>query len=110
MAKVLKQTFKYTAPDGGEVVNFDTWAGEALSQEEYNAWFNACRRQNEIIKSKENDDKLSIDGDEYYWDENTVKYEQPCDQEWLEFWNRYLDETGIEFESMLEDTGINTDD
>jgi len=110
MSKVVKQTFNYTVPEGKEFINFDTWAGEHLNQEEYNAWFNACRRQNEILNVKQTDDKLSIDGNEYYWEENTIKYEQPCDLEWLEFWNRYLDETGIDFESVLEETGIETDD
>jgi len=110
MTKILKQTFNYTVPDGKEFINFDTWAGEYLEQEDYNLWFQACKRQNEIMDKQQSEDKMTKDGDDYFWDENTIKYEQPCDQEWLAFWNRYLDETGIAFESILEETGIDTND
>ena len=110
MAKIIKQTFEYTAPPGKQIVNFDTWASETLDHVEYNSWFNACRRQNAVMLAKEKENKVKINKDEYYWDENTIKYEQPCDQEWLQFWNRYLDETGIKFTSKLEETGIKTND
>ena len=102
MAK-LKQTFEYTVPDGKEFINFDNWAGEYLEQEEYNKWYHACKRQNEIMSAKEADEKMSKNKDgSMVWDENTVKYEQPCDPEWLVFWERYLEETGIEFNTTLE--------
>ena len=102
MTKV-KQTFEYTVPEGKEFIDFDTWAGETLEQEEYNEWYLAQKRQNEIMAAKEADEKMVKHGDgSMTWDENTVKYEQPCDPEWLEFWNRYLDETGIKFNSTLE--------
>jgi len=105
MTKILKQTFNYTVPEGKEFINFDNWAGEYLEREEYNAWYHACKRQNEIINAQKENNKLVQKGDEYYWDENTVKYEQPCDPEWLQFWDRYLDETGIVFEAILEESG-----
>jgi hypothetical protein len=103
MTKV-KQTFEYIVPEGKEFIDFHEWAGEFLEQEEYNKWYLAQKRQNEIMAAKQADDKMTNNSDgSITWDENTVKYEQPADPEWLEFWERYLDETGIEFNSTLEE-------
>lgn len=103
MSKV-KQTFEYTVPDGKEFIEMHEWAGEHLDQEEYNKWYLAQKRQNQIMSAKEADEKMFKNDDgSITWDENTAKYEQPCDQEWLVFWERYLDETGMEFNTTFEE-------
>ena len=99
MTKV-KQTFEFATKDGTDVIEFHEWAEQRLDKDEYQAWTDAMKRQDEVLKSA---NVVADEEGNMIGSENTVKHEQPCDQEWLAFWERYLDETGIEFNTKLEE-------
>ena len=95
----VKQTFEFVAKDGGEVVEFHEWAEQSLDTEEYQAWTAAMKKQADVLASA----NVAADSEgNMVGSENVVKHEQPCDPEWLVFWERYLEETGIEFSTKLE--------
>lgn len=103
----IRHEFKFTPPEGQRFISFDKWA-KKLPPEENAEWSAACVRQHKIRDEYIQNGQLQIDrtivgSDSYIWDENAVeqkpKFEyKEYDDKWLEFWNRYLEETGTKFE------------
>lgn len=103
----IRQEFKFTPPEGQEYISFDEWSNK-LPPNEKAAWVAACARQHAIRAEYVNRGQLEIDqsntnNNSYIWDDTLVeqkpKFEyKEYDEEWFEFWNRYLTETGTKFE------------
>jgi hypothetical protein len=103
----VRQEFKFTPPEGQEYISFDEWS-DKLPPREKAGWVAACARQHAIRAQYVEHGQLEIDksdpdNNSYVWDETLVeqkpKFEyKEYDDEWLCFWNRYLEETGIKFE------------
>ena len=105
----IKQTFEYRGND--EAPNFGDWAN-SLTGTDFLRWKQAEKNQLALRKSAIDQGILQVNDDGSYeynteWTVGKEHYEyKEYDEVWLEFWNRYLDETGIVFvinEELIEE-------
>jgi len=106
---VVVQSFTYITKDGNKKIEFHEWAKQSLTSNEYAKWTEAVQRQSAYRQDAIDAGKLIHDKirDVYIWDEEWINGKDPTefkeyDIEWLEFWERYLDETGTQLEIELE--------
>jgi hypothetical protein len=108
--------FTYSVPEGKEFIRFEDWVLTLTESEQ--AEFSASKQRQEALRQEAIDcgdmvrDFTNVDPKDpksqpvYVWkDEETAKRGKPFDQTWKDFWNRYLAETGIEFDII--ETKIN---
>ena len=105
----VKQSFVYITKDGSKKIEFHDWAEQSLTNDEYSNWVAAVKRQTEYRQQAIDAGRLIHDEERnvYIWDEEWINGKDPeefkkFDQEWLAFWERYLDETGTQLEIELE--------
>jgi hypothetical protein len=104
------QTFLYSNNDK-PTVPFHIWAKRSLrvNSTEYKKWELAVKRQ-EYLRQQAIDAGYLIHDEKnavYIWNDEWAKnkeYHQlkEYDEEWLEFWEQYLKETNITFETTLD--------
>jgi hypothetical protein len=105
----LKQTFTYAGNVDPEIP-FHVWARRSLRliSPEYKRWEAAVKRQEQLRQQAIDAGYLvhDVENSVYIWNDEWAKdkeyYElKEYDEEWLEFWNQYLRETGTEFKTDL---------
>lgn len=105
----IKQTFNYTSANGSPHIEFHEWAKTSLSTDEYNRWETSVERQSALRQDAIDAGHMIYDkeSEAYIWDEAWAEGKNPqelkdWDDEWLEFFNRYLDETKQELTTIEE--------
>jgi hypothetical protein len=99
----VRQEFKFTSDSGEPVLNITQWASTKLPTEEYLRFQQAVSRQLALRQDYIDSGLLVVDKTDnsqhsYIWrDEEAAKNGKPWDDEWLTFWNRYLEENKITF-------------
>jgi hypothetical protein len=104
----VKQEFIYTTENGDPPIPIDDWIA-TLPDEEQQEYRRAAERQQAFRRTIIEDNKLKVtreqnsNYDSYIWDENHVQDKEvheykKYDEVWLEYWKRYLRETGTTFE------------
>jgi len=101
--------FNYSVPEGKKFIQFEDWVKTLSSAEQTD--FYASKQRQEAYRQEAIDrgdmirDFSSVDPKNpasqplYVWkDEETARKGKPFDPTWKEYWNRYLAETGIEFD------------
>ena len=109
MSKV-KQTFRLTSSDGNKPLEFYQWANQYLTNKELEQYNLAVSRQTKLRQDAINAGHMIWDksSNSYIWDQEWINGKQSYefkeyDEEWLMFFNRYLDETGNNFSSTIEE-------
>jgi LPS sulfotransferase NodH len=101
----IKQVFTYTMPDGTPGPTVEQWA-EGLSAEDKQKFEDSKARQLASRQSLVEAGHLEVVGqsmpnkqpDYVFADRAAIdKKIEETDPEWLVFWNRYLEETGVQF-------------
>jgi hypothetical protein len=103
----IRQEFVFTPPKGTEFIDFHTWAWD-LPSDQLQEWLAAVDRQFAIRQKVIDQGALKVDTSNpelqaYIWQEDAIKDKpvygyKPADPVWIEYWNRYIQETGIKFE------------
>jgi len=101
--------FNYSVPEGQKFIRFEDWVSTLSADEQ--AEFRAAKQRQEDYRQASIDsgdmirDFSSVDPNDptsqpvYVWrDEETARKGKPFDPIWKDYWNRYLAETGIEFD------------
>jgi hypothetical protein len=101
--------FNYSVPEGQTFIRFEDWVLTLSATEQ--AEFQASKQRQEAYRQEAIDrgdmirDFSGVDPTDptsqpvYVWrDEETARKGKPFDPIWKNFWNRYLEETGIEFD------------
>ena len=103
MSKV-RQKMNYRTLDGSEPLKLVDWAESSLNPGELKVFNDAVERQHRLRQAAIDAGVLVLDSetDDYVWlKEHTIgkqAYEfKEYDEEWLQFWNRYIKETGTLF-------------
>jgi hypothetical protein len=108
------QEFVFTPPAGKELVTLHQWVA-TLPENERNWFVMSEARQLElrqkvvevnklaVVKNAKSADEDGIVPDSYVWDESQIENKhqhnyKEHDDVWLQYWNRYLEETGTKFE------------
>jgi len=99
----IKQKLTLTTPVGSTFITVDQWAEVALPAEELPLFGAAKKRHDDFISSK----AVSVDpfnGEIVFADEAKKDEANPLngDMDFLIYWYRYLQDTGITFEITVE--------
>jgi hypothetical protein len=96
--------FIYTWPQGTTPIKFNAWI-QTLPKEEQDEFRLADIRQLEFRKQVVDQGNMQVTNDGYIWkDQIALDTNKPTDPIWQIYWNRWLDETGVEF--TIEQIGI----
>jgi hypothetical protein len=99
----IRQTFKYTGPDGGPAITFQAWLNSIPEADQKEYWA-AQARQSAIRQDYIDRGILILDNscpgqNAYVWrDVESAENNKPMDEVWGKYWRRYLTETGTVFE------------
>ena len=98
------QKFTYSWPPGVTPMTHYQWLNQ-LPADEQARYKEAEKRQHDFRQQVIDSGKMSVDHDTYTWsDAEAAKQNKPNDPVWLEFWNRYLEETQTIFNCEYIDT------
>ena len=95
----VTQIFKYVWPEGTIPIEFPDWIN-TLTQAEQDEFAQALARQRAFRQKSIDDGLLELDPDTggYIWkNEEAFKTNKPTDHTWLEYWNRWINTTGVQF-------------
>ena len=101
----IRHEFNVTSDSGEPVLPINLWVEKTLSKNEQKKFQVALERQLKYRQEAiDRGDLIVIPpskgeiNDHYVWkDADTATKGKPYDEEWLEFWNRYLDANKINF-------------
>ena len=89
--------FIYTWPAGKSPIWIEQWV-RTLPQSEQDEFRSADIRQKEFRKIVIDQGNLQVTNDGYVWkDKDALDVNKPTDPVWQIYWNRWLNETGVEF-------------
>ena len=89
--------FIYTWPPGAPQIKLYPWIA-TLSQEEQDEFRLADIRQKEFRKIVIDQENLKVTNDGYVWkDTDTLNTGKPTDPTWQIYFNRWINETGVQF-------------
>jgi hypothetical protein len=93
----VTQKFEYTWPEGAPELHFLDWIA-TLTQAEQDDFAQAKIRQEAHRQPFIDDGRLAIVEEGYAWkDQETADLGKPTDSVWIEYWSRWIDETGVKF-------------
>jgi hypothetical protein len=93
----VTQKFEYTWPEGAPELHFLDWIA-TLTQAEQDDFAQAKIRQEAHRQPFIDDGRLSIVEEGYAWkDQETADLGKPTDPVWIEYWSRWINETGVKF-------------
>ena len=89
--------FIYTWPDGTIPIMFHNWIN-TLSKEEQDEFRLADIRQKEFRKQVVDQGNLQVTNGGYVWkDKDALNIGKPTDPTWQIYWQRWINETGVQF-------------
>jgi hypothetical protein len=89
--------FIYTWPDGRTPIDLYQWL-TTLPAEEQEEFRLADIRQKEFRKQVVDQGNMQITNDGYVWkDKNSLNIGKPTDPIWAIYWDRWINETGVQF-------------
>lgn len=89
--------FVYIWPPGAAQIQFYPWIA-TLTQAEQDEFRQADIRQKEFRKQVVDQGNLQVTNDGYVWkDENSLNISKPTDPTWIIYWDRWINETGVQF-------------
>lgn len=91
----IKQTLTYTAPEGKTYVSLISWAKNTLSKDEFELFLTAEEKQRQFLQEKAN--SIDTETGVVIFADESAKQETLVvggDRDFLNFWQRYLLETG----------------